>query len=282
MTKVNSGKMQFLVRVLQLTVILVALVTVSACGGSSSDGPTLSNNACSVLNLGSRALRIINGTECSGLESSPVVRIETFDPRTSARGQCSGTMIRSDVVLTARHCFNSFPPSVTIRYGEYATSQTVPATRVVLHPQYFESTEAAFNDVALVFLQSSVNLPTVPILLSSAVEAGDIVSIFGYGRSEIGSSSINNQELRSGEMLVAQVTDNHVRADFNGEGSNTCQGDSGGPMIKQVNGVGSIIGLTSSGVNIDCGEGDQSLFTNLQSESVIDFITANVANVPIS
>lgn len=249
-----------------------AIVLSTACsggGGGNDSGDSLDTNACGTLGLNTR---VINGTECA-TENSPVVQIVLFNSD-GTQGICSGSMITGNDVLTAAHCFlSSNVRSAVVIAG----SNTVNATRVFIHPDVsFDTTnQAVFNDVAILTLERTIDTPVLPILVSDSVEADDILSIFGYGFDE-------NKELgalRSGDILVSSVSPNHIFAAYEGEGSNSCNGDSGGPAILSSSvGVG-IVGIVSSGTLTSCQVGDVSLYANMQTDTIRDFIKQIVPDV---
>ncbi|MCB0317380.1 MAG: trypsin-like serine protease, partial [Bdellovibrionales bacterium] len=197
-------------------------------------------------------------------------------------GFCSGTALTQNDIVTAAHCFPRGTSAVAVSTGEsLLTSEivTVPLAVVKTHPQYRPigtiSNLAAFNDIAIIPLSRNLSVRTMAVLGSREVKAGDITSIFGYGQDETG--DFDEDTLFSGQMEVFEVTDDHIQANFDGAGSNTCSGDSGGPMTLNS----ALIGITSTGINVDCAVGDESLFTNVQSDKVIDFLTSNIPDLNV-
>ncbi len=261
---------------IRIAVVSAMFIAALGCGGGSGgDGngittQALSKNACSDLGLSAINPLILDGTACTGLSQSPVVRVLLQDQGGKTEALCTGTMLTTTKVITAGHCFVSHPAQVKIGYGDSSNLQTVLVSRVNIHPHFeLKSTEIE-NDVAILTLVSAAPLPTLPIVLSKVTEAGNIASIFGYGTDA--SSLLDGAVLRSGQVEISSVSESTVNSVYDGNGSNTCQGDSGGPLLRRAKQKFGIIGLTSTGTRNDCQIGDLTTYTNLQSQHILDFI----------
>ena len=260
-----------------LAAVILALVVGCGGGGGSNRSSGPDNDACDVLGLNTR---IVNGSTCAE-SNSPVVRL-VINFSDGSSGTCSGTLITSRSILSAAHCFIDLEnPSGARAISAVATVEGIDQTVVnfVVHPDAGVAADnaSALNDVAVATLAQDVTTPTLPILVSSTPNHGDIISIYGYGIDQDG----NFGGLRSGEMAIDSIDNDHIFALFNGTGSNTCGGDSGGPAVVQArdrdgNTFAALIGVTSTGALANCGSGDTSLFTNLQG-SVLSFLEASVS-----
>jgi secreted trypsin-like serine protease len=251
-------------------------------GSGGNDGGGGEQRACELLGLTSRSAqfalpRIINGDRCTDESRSPVVRLllEIADGQGAI---CSGTMLTSTTVLTAAHCFEQRPRSVFLRVG----NQDVFARRVTIHPNYRSGATpfnviAGFNDVAIVELESPVNLPTLPILVSRNTSPGESMQIYGFGLDEDENVSI----LQGGAATISEMTNDHIVTRFDGSQSNTCEGDSGGPGTVNTSQGLALVAVTSSGTIQSCGPGDVSIYINLQSSSVFNFIQQQVPELRV-
>ena len=285
-----------------ILLITLAIFLVSCGGGSDSDGGSdgPQSNACSVLGLGTR---IINGTACDSTPS-PVVKIR-LDGK-DGTSICTGSMITSRKVLTASHCvtlgtFTSVisPSDVSISTGNISTPianarRIYNATAAIADLQRIDNEAAArgdseridndinaffdyvlefgLSDIAVIELDRSVNLPTIPIKVSSFPSTGTVLSIFGYGVND-GNTSVTPTALFSGQMLSDANGPKNIFARFDGNGSNTCGGDSGGPLVEQLSdGTAVVVGTTLGGTNSNCSAGDRSSFTATAGAGIVSFL----------
>lgn len=254
------------------------------CTKDSDDSDEVSTDACGLIGLetqSSRFGRIINGTECE-FGPSPVVFLKI------GPAACTGTVISDTAILTAAHCFlDGADQSVTISSG--SDSNVIDfSRRVVVHPeaQIDDQQQLFFNDVALVFASSNLNLPTLPLIVSRSPEKDDIISIYGYGQSVPGQAGTNIEgvgSLRSGQTRLSRVSPTHLFADFQGVGSNSCFGDSGGPALGSITKDGEsilgIVGTVSGGTSESCDTGDLANYIRIESVSITEFIINQVPNV---
>lgn len=252
--------------------VLGALVLAACGGGGGGDAvadPTPAEQCASI----GVVPKIRGGTDCALPGQTPVVVFIATRSNGTAL-YCSGTLISPTRILTAAHCL---PPEVTRIatpvWQADGTARELRARSWVNHPEYQQTSAGFLNDAAVITLTNPLPAPPMPLLVSNPSSAGQNVFIAGWGGPDF--------ELAAGFAKVTIVNDLHVGYVYDNKGANTCPGDSGGPMYRAIGGTQGVVGITSSGTSGDCGAGDVSLFTNIQTPKVLDFIRANAPDAVV-
>jgi hypothetical protein len=185
---------------------------------------------------------------------------------------CSGTLVASNLVLSAAHCFkNEQGQSINLSYvfvcrdatGESPSSAPqcyVTITGLAVHPDFhFVNGRPGPNDIAVVQMAQSVQLapkplPTAPI---PADTPDCMVRILGYGTT--GGTAPNSNGMRREARAQMTYVGPLAVASPNAEGLDpntfqitgvpgTCVGDSGGPAYWPAGGASeAVVGITSWG-----------------------------------
>ncbi|XP_053307387.1 serine protease hepsin isoform X1 [Spea bombifrons] len=171
---------------------------------------------------------------------------------------CGGSLISSEWVLTAAHCFPQRNRAVSQwRVFAGAVSRLSPGRSlqavkgIIYHAGYFPflfpDSDENSNDIALVHLQTPLTLteyvqPVCLPALGQQIVDGKICTVTGWGNTEyyghqsdvlqeasvpIISSSVCNQP----EYYLNQITGKMFCAGYAEGGIDACQGDSGGPFV---------------------------------------------------
>ncbi|MCA9650363.1 MAG: trypsin-like serine protease [Myxococcales bacterium] len=190
---------------------------------------------------------------------------------------CSGTLIASDVVMTAAHCcdesnggpnFNPMEPDeVAVYFGEgpafignTVNGDFYGVSQVQIHPNY--SKYSLTNDICLFRLEVAntgvTPIPHLPASLGlSNGDAGTLLDHVGFGFSDLGLTEF-------GVKLHAEVpmaglgcvvagcptSGNNGQFSYEQDGSpywGPCNGDSGGPAFIDRGGTTYVAGITSYG-----------------------------------
>jgi secreted trypsin-like serine protease len=241
-----------------LTALIVTFLI--GCGGGGSD-------SCDTISG-----KITGGSNCSteGTAVVAVIPVVSNGQSYIATGVCTGTVVTSDDVLTAAHCITDQLRAGADGFVVVTGDGVYPVTRYQVNPAYRE-TGSAF-DTAMVTVNQDMGIPAVPINLSDVVAEGEEITVYGYGRDEEGQTFLDRGRAayKSGRMIVGAVVNGLFGATFDETGSAICQGDSGGPVIQVINGVPSIVGVTSFNIR-GCVEGSISGFVSMQIRGNVEF-----------
>ncbi|MER7335815.1 snapalysin family zinc-dependent metalloprotease [Micromonospora sp. NPDC000119] len=190
---------------------------------------------------------------------------------------CTGTLIKANWAVTARHC--STPSSV--RVGSiYRNSggTVVGVTRAVNHPSL---------DVKLLQLSGSVGYAPAPIPSTSGA-VGTATRIIGWGQT-CPTRGCGGAPTVAYELDTSIVSDSRcigingpyeICTNNTNGNSGACYGDSGGPQVRRINGAWSLIGATSRSGNNDstCATGP-SIYVDLPS--IRSWINTQVGGLPV-
>ncbi|XP_075897571.1 transmembrane protease serine 9-like isoform X2 [Nelusetta ayraudi] len=245
------GNMAFLQRLIQAATLLAAL----------APGCHSQRNVCGKPPLNPR----IVGGQVAPLGSWPWQVSAHF----SGRHFCGGSLISSQWVVSAAHCFQRVGASdVTLflgrqqQQGTNANEVSRSVMQIINHPEYDASTSD--NDISLLKLSSPVTftnfiLPVCLAATDSTFHNGTDSWVTGWGTIGSGVPLPPPEELMEVEVPiignrqcncdygVGQITDNMICAGVRTGGRDSCQGDSGGPLVSKQNDVWTQGGVVSFG-----------------------------------
>ncbi|XP_070504721.1 brachyurin-like [Chironomus tepperi] len=211
---------------------------------------------------------------------------------------CGGSIIDSNVILTAGHCLWNVERLVLI-LGVFdllvnetdAVQIALNSENFIIHPKF--SFFYAYMDVGLITIPEAIKFNRLiqPVSLPTSFMfdesfAGEIGTIAGYGRycDSCGSSSIlrytknriiSNDECSTFAGLFPSSTQLCVSTAVNK--SSACRGDSGGALTILRNNLTVQVGISSFGAMM-CEDGRPAVFTRLTKE-IVDWIWAEVEKV---
>ncbi len=206
-----------------------------------------------------RAASIVNGELEDGFPAIGVLMYYDRDNHVIDYISCSATLIRSNWVLSAAHCFDTESEAPTLAFfmdphplqtddvdwnGPYEVPDGVPfytVKRLIKHPSYDLNT-ATGADIALLELDESVpDVDPMPIFAGDLHDyIGTMTKSVGYGITLATQSAIDRRK-RSVDLKLEDVFD--VQYYTSGEDKGVCYGDSGGPNLVNVDGEWQIAGI---------------------------------------
>ncbi len=244
--------------------LLVLVVTFSSCGKS---------------NAPSSDLNLVNGTV--DYKSSPGV-IGLYIKRTGhGKQECTGTIVRHDLVLTAAHCILEGVENVVFPFRNLADegdltgleSRGLKSSLFVTHPKYQEVDHRNLYsflkaDVAFVIFEKNtfINWAKPLVISEKSPNPGDSVKLIGYGHASI-SEGLKFGIRRSGTAKVNRILSDFSNAirigrTWGSRDADPQEGDSGGPMLNEK---GEILGTLTGGW-------DANHYVNLNDKGIKAFI----------
>jgi hypothetical protein len=189
-----------------------------------------------------------------------------------AGGQCSGSLIAPNLVLTAQHCvaetLDQVEGGVACGTTRFAPADSAGALFVLTLPEFSVDPadyravseirvppgedEFCGRDLALLFLAEpiadDVTLP-LPPRVDGELAVGEVYSAVGYGAQDDQGQGSGERRRRDGLVLdcVGAACDQESVADTEWVGDEgTCKGDSGGPALDAL---GRVLGAVSRGMS---------------------------------
>lgn len=259
--------------------------------GNSSTPPALSQACDVIINPATEAARarnnpfdkkfIVNGVACSNASTSPVIKILNQGSQ-----HCTGTLIKSDLVITAAHCVENINCANKLTVENATGSQNISVASCTAHSGYGSSNSTPQkNDVALLFLDSSFQgiSPVKINTIDTTAELDDLAVLAGYGIDEDDNDILKATFNYISNVETEVISTFYTRGDTNR--GTTCSGDSGGALFIFKGGEWKTQGTLSDGSAFDCAlpgtspNKDTSNWANLTSTSNQNFIKNNTDGV---
>jgi secreted trypsin-like serine protease len=267
---------------LGLAVLAVVVLSLVPTAAAAQGGPTIS---------------VINGQEAAA-GTFPYMAFVEFN--NGVEGDlCSGTVVSSNVVLTAAHCvlnetFNVLrnPAYFTVVTGNVdwaSPSRTVSAVSAVAVDPNLAWTIPGYlafrGDAAVLKLSSPITAPPIKIATTQTWNTGTGVVLAGWGRTtafgappeilRVGEAGIQSPEYCKGKSPHFESAWVLCVQDYPNARYAICHGDSGGPLLTTgPAGEALEIGIASYVSSEECSPSTPQYFT--RADAVASFVSQKV------
>jgi V8-like Glu-specific endopeptidase len=228
---------------------------------------------CSDPTTGASQQAIVGGTGDSG---DPSVLLMFAGQQTNQMfqgGTCTSEVISPHALLTAAHCVVDFGTGAHFRVmtgsgglAGFHTGTSYTVKEAHAHPDYVKNPDPGLgHDVAILITDAAMPLTPLPLHRDPVTDdmVGKPVRMVGYGITS--TDAADSGEVKRQTTTTLSDYDGSLLIFNDNAAHGTCEGDSGGPAFQTLNGVETIIGITSFGDTTDCtGTGyDTRVDTNL-------------------
>eukprot|EP00587_Corethron_hystrix_P007783 CAMPEP_0113304444 /NCGR_PEP_ID=MMETSP0010_2-20120614/4463_1 /TAXON_ID=216773 ORGANISM="Corethron hystrix, Strain 308" /NCGR_SAMPLE_ID=MMETSP0010_2 /ASSEMBLY_ACC=CAM_ASM_000155 /LENGTH=271 /DNA_ID=CAMNT_0000158653 /DNA_START=82 /DNA_END=895 /DNA_ORIENTATION=- /assembly_acc=CAM_ASM_000155 len=209
--------------------------------------------------FGSKTPRIFKGS------SAAKGRFNYFVKNEKSQYLCGGVLVADNIVLTAAHCEGLFNHVGVGKHSlfdiPHRDYEPVESSLEIPHPDY-AGKPTLDNDFMIVVLKERVMTPPACIARSSTIlNAGDNMTVIGFGEIEGNTGSIDLQQANVHYITNKLCFENYMKSYLisrnmmctsSNEGKDACKGDSGGDQTGNNAAEDLVVGLVSWGVG--CGE----------------------------